>query len=171
MTEVPVIETERLILRANRAEDFEPYAAFYETDRAAHRGGPVDRAEAWRFFTHEIGHWALRGYGFFAMELKESGAYVGQVGPYYPEGWPEPEIGWLLMNGFEGRGLATEGALAARDWAYGTLGWTTAISWIRAGNAASRRLAERIGATVESEQVRGDITMVTYRHPGQEAAR
>lgn len=165
----PVLETERMILRPNRLADFEPYAAFYAGDRAIHRGGPASRLQAWRFFTHEIGDWAMRGYGFFAMEEKATGAYLGQVGPYYPEGWPEPEIGWLLMDGYEGRGFATEGALAARAYAYDTLGWTTAISLIRAENIPSRRLAERLGATLEAEQDRNGITAVIYRHPGPEA--
>lgn len=166
--DIPTLETERLVLRPNRAEDFEAYARFYEGERSVHRGGPLNRLMAWRYFTHEIGHWAIRGYGFFAMEEKATGAYCGQVGPYYPEGWVEPEIGWLLMDGFEGRGLATEGALRTRAWAYGTLGWTTAISLIRVANTASRRLAERLGATLEREIEYSGIAAVVYRHPGPE---
>ena len=167
--DIPVIETERLVLRPNRAEDFEPYAEFYASNRSVHRGGPASRLQAWRFFTSEVGDWAIRGYGFLAMEEKATGAYCGQVGPYYPEGWVEPEIGWLLMDGFEGRGLATEGALAARNYAYETLGWTTAISLIRKANVRSRRLAERLGATMERDHEYNGIDAVIYRHPGPEA--
>jgi len=166
---IPTLETERMILRPNRIEDFEAYATFYEGERSRHRGGPATRLQAWRYFTHEVGDWAIRGYGFLAMEEKATGQYLGQVGPYYPEGWVEPEIGWLLMDGFEGRGFATEGALAARAYAYDTLGWTTAISLIRAANTPSRRLAERLGATLEGERDYNGIKAVIYRHPGPEA--
>ena len=76
---------------------------------------------------------------------------------------------WLLMNGCEGRGFATEGAIATRRWAYDVLGWTTAISQIRSGNAPSRRLAERLGATLERMSDMFGIEVCIYRHPGPEA--
>ncbi len=56
-------------------------------------------------FSAEIGHWTLRGYGFWAVEETASGAYCGQVGLWNPEGWAEAEIGWLMMEGFEGKRL------------------------------------------------------------------
>ena len=149
MTVAPVIETERLILRPNRPEDFDAYAAFYATDRARLRGGVKTRAQAWIQFAAEIGHWSLRGYGFWAVENKAAGAYCGQVGLWNPEGWAEPEIGWLMMEGFEGKGYAHEAALRARAYAYDTLGWTRAASCISEGNDRSIRLAERMGATFD----------------------
>ncbi|MEM8752318.1 MAG: GNAT family N-acetyltransferase, partial [Pseudomonadota bacterium] len=106
MTVAPVICTERLTLRPNRPEDFEAYAAFYASDRALLRGGIKSRADAWIQFAAEIGHWSLRGYGFWAVEETASGAYCGQVGLWNPEGWAAPEVGWLMMEGFEGKGYA-----------------------------------------------------------------
>ena len=170
MTVAPVIETERLILRPNRAEDFDAYAAFYATDRARLRGGVKTRAQAWIQFAAEIGHWSLRGYGFWAVENKAAGAYCGQVGLWNPEGWAEPEIGWLMMEGFEGKGYAHEAALRARAYAYDTLGWTRAASCISEGNDRSIRLAERMGATFDRRFPRdGMPDHLVYIHPAPEA--
>lgn len=170
MTDAPVLETDRLILRQHRQEDFEPYAAFYAHPTAPrHIGGPRSRQDAWRALGYMIGHWTLRGYGMFALEEKATGAYVGRAGPYFPEGWPEPEIGWTLMLGQTGKGYATEAATRARRWAYDTLGWTTAISLIEPANTSSIRLAERLGATFEATYDPGFGDMSVYRHPGPEA--
>ena len=170
MTVAPVIETERLILRPNRPEDFDAYAAFYATDRARLRGGVKTRAQAWIQFAAEIGHWSLRGYGFWAVENKAAGAYCGQVGLWNPEGWAEPEIGWLMMEGFEGKGYAHEAALRARAYAYNTLGWTRAASCISEGNDRSIRLAERMGATFDRRFPRdGMPDHLVYIHPAPEA--
>lgn len=170
MTVAPVIETERLILRPNRPEDFDAYAAFYATDRARLRGGVKTRAQAWIQFAAEIGHWSLRGYGFWAVENKAAGAYCGQVGLWNPEGWAEPEIGWLMMEGFEGKGYAHEAALRARAYAYDTLGWTRAASCISEGNDRSIRLAERMGATFDRRFPRdGMPDHLVYIHPAPEA--
>ncbi|MDP2064142.1 MAG: GNAT family N-acetyltransferase [Phaeovulum sp.] len=162
---IPVLETERLVLRANRFEDFEPYAAFYQTGRAALRGGLRDRWNAWRSFCAESGHWVIRGYGFFAVEEKATGSYVGQVGPYFPDGWPEPEIGWMVIAGFEGKGYAHEAAVAARDFAFAKLGWRTAISVIHPQNERSQSLARRMGARLEgTAEVLGSAAQV-WHHP------
>ena len=148
---IPEIETERLRLRAHRPEDFEPLAAFYATKRSAGVGGPMSRGRTWRGFASVVGHWVLRGYGFWAIEEKASGAYCGNVGLWYPEDWPEPEIGWTMMGDAEGRGIAHEAALASRDYAYETLGWTTAISLIAPDNTRSQTLAQRLGAQHERD--------------------
>jgi RimJ/RimL family protein N-acetyltransferase len=167
---VPRLETERLILRVNRMEDFEPYAAFCASPRAAMRGGIRNRLEAFRALASEIGHWQLRGYGWWGIEEKATGAYAGQVGLYYPEGWPEPELGWLVMDGFEGWGIAHEAALRVLRYAYETLGWTRLASCIRPGNTRSIRLAERLGATFDRDDlIAGEIPCRVYLHPGPAA--
>ena len=164
--DVPILTTERLLLRPNRMEDFEAYAAFYATDRATYRGGIKSKIEAFLMFSAEIGHWYLRGYGFWAIEEKATGTYCGQVGLWNPEGWPAPEVGWLLMNGFEGRGYAYEAAVRARAYAYDTLGWSEIASCIFEGNRNSIRLAERMGAHLERRAKRdGRPDMLVYRHP------
>jgi RimJ/RimL family protein N-acetyltransferase len=169
MTPIPTLETERLILRANRPEDLEPYAAFCASPRADHRGGRRDRVEAFRSLAAEIGQWQLRGYGMWAIEEKATGTYCGQAGLYFPEGWPEPEIGWMLLAEHEGKGIAHEAALRVRAWAFETLGWTRLVSCIRPENARSIRLAERLGARFErTDTIPGGIPTHVYLHPAPE---
>jgi len=146
MIQVPVLETQRLRMRALDLADFEPLAAFYASDRAAFVGGPMTPEQVWRTLALEVGHWSLRGYGRWAVEVRATGALAGVIGPWYPHGWPEPEVGWDMMNGFEGKGYAAEAARAALDHAFDALGWTTAISLVADGNTRSAALAERLGA-------------------------
>ena len=103
--DIPVLETERLRMRAFRIEDVEPEREFMMSERSIGVGGPFPAEQAWRSISGFIGHWVLRGYGFWAVEEKASGTYVGRVGPWYPEGWPEPEIGWSVTAAGEGKGI------------------------------------------------------------------
>lgn len=169
--DIPRIETERLVLRGPEHRDFEPLAAFFaDESRAAGFGGAMPRDEAWRWFASSIGHWALHGYGFWTVEPKETGEPAGICGIWNPEGWPEPEIGWVLFKNAEGKGIAYEAAQAARAHAYAHFGLTTLTSNILPGNARSVALAERLGAWHERtyENIRHGTEML-YRHPGPEA--
>lgn len=166
---IPSLETERLILRAQRAEDFEPFAAFLGSERARHIGGPItDRRQAWRSFAQVAGQWLLRGYSSFVMQSKATGEPIGLVGPWMPETWPEPEIGWTLWSAeAEGKGLAYEGARASLDFAFGTLGWTTAVSYIDRANGSSVALAKRLGAVRDDAAAfppDSDEPPLVYRH-------
>ena len=131
-----------MILRDYRPADFDDFAAFFQSERSRFIGGPVTRELAWRGLAAPVGHRAPRGYGFRAEEDRAAGQFCGHVGLWFPEGWPEPEVGWVMMGRAEGRGIAREAAEAARDYAFGPLGWTTAISAIDPGIARSIRLAE-----------------------------
>ena len=110
---VSAVETERLRLREPREDDFSAMLAFNASPRAAFIGGGADRQQIWRGLLANIGHWALRGCGFWSVDTKD-GAFVGRVGVIFHDGWPEPELAWHLFDGFEGQGFATEAALAAR---------------------------------------------------------
>lgn len=147
---IPTLETERLILRAPREADFEAEAAFYETDASRFVGGPKPPHQTWRNQAMMVGHWAFRGYGFWALEDKDTGGYMGRVGLWYPHGWYEREIGWTLMPAATGKGYATEAALTSRAYAYDVLGWDTAISQIAPENEASKAVARRLGASFET---------------------
>lgn len=167
----PVLETPRLILRAPRLADFDLAAAYQASARARFTGGPVDRNLAWRGFGHMIGHWVLRGYGVFVLQERATGRALGTAGPWFPEGWPEPEIAWTLWDAeAEGKGYATEAALATRTYAYDTLGWTTAISLILDGNDRSAALAARLGCVREGGFTHAQFGATSiWRHPAPDA--
>ena len=111
---IPILTSERLTLRGPGPQDVPAITDFYASDRARYVGGPKEEDQAWRQLASEIGHWSLRGYGRWMIDVTDTGQTVGMAGLWYPEGWPEPEIGWDLFEGFEGQGYATEAARAAR---------------------------------------------------------
>jgi len=163
---IPTLHTERLTLRGPDARDIEPMRAFYASDRSKFVGGPLTAELAWRQLGTEIGHWTLRGYGRWMVDETATGRTVGNVGLWNPEGWPEPEIGWDLFDGAEGKGYATEAALAARAYAYDVLGWTTVISLVKPANQASAKVAARMGAFLDSEFTHERWgQMQIWRHP------
>lgn len=147
---IPTLETERLRLRPFQLSDFDDYAAMCgDPEVARYLSVRFSREQAWRHLAFLVGHWELRGYGMWAMEEKETGAFVGRVGFADPEGWPGCELAWALVRRFWGRGYATEGARAALAYAFNVLNKDRVISLIHPENRASIRLAERLGATLQ----------------------
>jgi ribosomal-protein-alanine N-acetyltransferase len=170
LPEIPVIETDRLRLRAPEGRDYPAYRDFRLSDRAWGVGGPYSESEAFVHFGELLGHWAIRGFGRWIVADRSTDAALGVVGLYHPPDWPEPEIAWMLFGTAEGKGIAAEAALAARDHAYGTLGWTTAVSLIIPGNDRSIALARRMGCTRDPDFPHPDLgRMEVWRHPGPEA--
>ena len=163
--DIPVLTTERLILREPRAADFEAAATFGASDRASFVGGPQSRFQVWRGFTSGIGHWILKGFGMWVAEEKATGGVIGRIGLVEHEGWSEIELGWQVYDGFEGKGYAYEAAMAARNHAHCAMGMPPMISHIHPDNIRSRRLAERMGATVEREAELLGHPCLIYRHP------
>lgn len=151
-----LLETPRLILRPVAPEDFETHAAMMtEPEIAAFLtldGKPQSRANAWRSFATMIGHWTIRGFGFFSMIEKATGAWVGRAGPWQPEGWPGIECGWGVPRPHWGKGYAPEAAVAAIRW---TLAHrpelTRIISTIAPANANSQAVARKIGEAKTAE--------------------
>ncbi|MEM8709010.1 MAG: GNAT family N-acetyltransferase [Actinomycetota bacterium] len=167
--EPSVHTTDRLILRGFRESDFEPMAEFYADEISSFYGGPCNREEAWRKFAAYPGHWALRGYGPWAIERRDTGEFIGICGPWYPEGWFAPEITWALVPGHHGHGFATEAAGTALQIAYDEFGWTTAVSVVALANEASAAVARRLGATVEAriEARYGPAEVFRHLPPGE----
>lgn len=167
----PTLATERLTLRQLGQKDLAPMTAFYASPRSQFVGGPASAEQVWRMLAAEIGHWALRGYGRWGVDITETGETCGMVGLWNPEGWPEPEIGWDLYNGFEGRGYATEAGRAVREYAYATLGWSTAISLVNPANTGSQGVARRLRAVHEGAFTHERFGLVEiWRHPAAEDA-
>ena len=160
----PVLHTQRLTLRPPVMADFAAYAAFWASDRARHMGGPKDASGAWFWFCHDVAQWALLGHGALMIEHRDSGATVGQVGINAGPAFPETELGWFVYAGHEGQGFATEAAGALRDWAFASLPVESLVSYTDAENAASIRVAQRLGAVLDAKAQRLDLQDLVWRH-------
>ena len=146
----PVLETERLVLRVPRREDFEGWAALGRDEEAMrHLGGTKSAFEAWRHFLANVGSWHVLGFGPFSVVRKSDGKWIGRIGPLHPQDWPGDEIGWTLAREAWGKGYATEAATAAIDWAFANLGWKQIIHCIAPENSASQAVAKRVGSTLQ----------------------
>ncbi len=132
-------------------DDFEAYADICaDAEVMRYLGGkPLDRMEAWRNMATMIGHWHLRGFGHWAVIEKASQRFIGRIGFMNPEGWPGFELGWTLARYAQGKGYATEGAGRALAYAFAEMDRDHVISLINPLNAASIRVAERLGEKVE----------------------
>lgn len=154
MIKIPRLTTERLLLRGLEERDFEAYAAMMadpEVTRFLGDGSPLSRFDAWRQMAMFAGHWVLRGFGIWAVEERATGAFVGRIGCFEPDGWPGFEIGYALARHAWGRGYAREAAAASLAYARETLGRERIISIIRPDNTASARVATALGATPAGE--------------------
>jgi len=144
------LETERLALRPWTEDDFDSLAIFY-SDRlnAKYVGGLKNSDEAWRALATHIGHWQLKGFGYWAVDERISGEFVGCVGLWQSAGWPELELGYWLMPEHQGKGFALEAAQRCKDYARKELQSESLVSYIDSSNAPSIKLAEKMGATFE----------------------
>ena len=153
------------MLRGFTQADFEPFCAFYADETTARFvGGVEDRRTVWRRMASYVGHWSLRGYGMWAVVEKQTDAFVGYTGNWFPEGWPEPEIAYGLLKAAQGQGYAVEAAGRALRHAYEQLGWTTAISAVDVDNEASKNVARRLGAVSEGTRPVSAFTAEIFRH-------
>src|SRR5688572_28693042 len=158
MTIGPTLTTERLILRPPTHEDFDGFAEMSaEEDTMRFIGGVAPRDAAWRGMAMLAGSWPLLGYSMFSVLRRDTGEWIGRLGPWRPGGlegaWPGNEVGWGLKKSAAGQGFALEGATAAMDWAFDHLGWDHIIHCIDKANAPSIALALRLGSQREREDV------------------
>ncbi len=148
MTVGPVLETPRLILRPPVAGDLDGYVALMsDQEHVRFIGGAQPAGTVWRQMMTVAGAWSLQGFAFFSVIEKESGRWVGRLGPWEPHGWPGHEVGWSLLKSEAGKGYASEGSAASVDWAFRELGWDRVIHCIAPENAPSQKVAERLGST------------------------
>lgn len=160
----PTIHTARLTLRMPKLSDFEHWAAFFASERSRFERGPMGRVEAYRAWAADVALWPLRGYGAFGLDDRTTGAYVGEVGIYQPEGFPEAELGWFVIPEAEGKGYAAEAARAVMDWVRATLGWDRLVSIIDPANTRSIALALRLGGVIDPTLPGIDPGDVVVRH-------
>ncbi len=160
----PTLQTQRLVLRPMAEADFPAYAAFLASPRATGLGGPLSKRQAWGLFCHDIACWSLYGHGGLMIDRRADGLCIGQVGISHGPLFPEKELGWLLYEGHEGQGYASEAARSLRDWAAQTLEVAELVSYIAPDNASSAALAERLGAVRDLVADRPDPDDLVYRH-------
>ena len=169
---VPAIETDRLVMRGHRLEDFEASAEMW-SDPGVTRfigGRPLVEEDAWSKFLRYAGHWALMGFGYWAVEEKASGRFVGEIGfadfrrTIEPSLKGIPEIGWALAPWAQGQGFATEAVRAAVAWGERHFGAVRTACLIDPDNLPSIRVAEKCGyAQFTRTTYKGAPTILFYR--------
>jgi RimJ/RimL family protein N-acetyltransferase len=170
---VPVLETERLKLRGHRMDDFPACAAMWADPRVTRffGGNSLSEEECWTKFLRYFGHWSLLGFGYWAVEEKATGNFVGEIGfaDYKREIQSSvdlvPEIGWVLASESHGKGYATEAVRAALAWGERHFGSPRTTCIIHPGNLRSIRVAEKCGYREwERTTYKGQPSIVFIRH-------
>jgi len=171
--EAPRIETERLILRAFRAEDLEPLAAIWADEEVVRYigGQKLSREDTWRRSLAACAQWPYVGFGYWIVEAKGDDSVVGQVGfadfkrDIQPKIEGEPELGYVFAPGVHGMGIAREACAGALDWADVNLNAASYPAIISPANEASVRLAERLGFRRELDATYRGETIALFRRP------
>ncbi len=151
------IETKRLLLRPMVPADVEPHIQMMQNEEVAANltdtGKVRDRGTEWRAAASMLGHWQIREFGFFSVFEKQSGAWVGRVGPWQPEGWPALEVGWGISHDHWGKGYAPEAALASIHWVFQEFPkLDKVISVIEPNNHNSQAVAKKVGEHKSTEK-------------------
>jgi len=170
---IPLLETQRLLLRGYRLEDFPAHAAIWSHPRTTRDFGTYvfDEETCWLRFMRNWGQWAMFGYGLWALEQRSSGRYVGAVGllqakrdisvPYRDA----PEAAWLIAPDLHGQGLASEALTAALDWVDANISAPQTWCMINPENLISQKVAARFGySPAQSGEYKGK-PMLTFLRP------
>lgn len=151
MTEIPNVTTERLTLRAWKPSDLEPYTVMNsDAETMRYMDGTFGAEHTERLVKHLMEMWPHRGFGMWALELRDSGEFVGRAGLYEDTGWPGVEVAWSVRRDLWNRGLATEAGAAAIRWGWKNLPVDHLITLPGTDNIASRRVAEKLGFRLET---------------------
>lgn len=164
MSDIPTLRTPRLLLRPPEMRDFEAYFGLMRSERSRFMGGPFDETRAWGLFCHDIACWDLFGHGALMVDIEEASICVGQVGINHGPLFPEKELGWLIYDGFEGQGYATEAAAALLNWAFKQAEIGTLVSYFDPLNHRSIAVARRLGGRLDPEAPRHDPEDIVYRY-------
>ncbi len=164
MTNIPTLQTERLILRAQTMDDWPDYLAMMQSERSHFMGGPLSHDYTWGVFCHDVASWDLLGHGALMMEDKISGQTLGQVGLNAGPLFPEHELGWFLYPDAEGKGFAFEAAQCLRDWVFDNLKLDSFVSYMDPNNERSIKLAQKLGGQLDKTAIRTDPVDLVYRY-------
>jgi RimJ/RimL family protein N-acetyltransferase len=172
--EVPILETERLKLRGHRIDDFADCVAMWEDPKVTRhiRDNPFTEEETWTRLLRFVGHWAMLGFGYWAVQEKQAGRFLGEVGfaDYKRDLRPSlkgiPEIGWVFASHAHGKGYATEAVQAVTAWGDAHFGTARTACIIAPDNVASIRVASKCGyRELQSTTYHGQPTLMFVRDP------
>ena len=150
LTEPVTLRTPRLLLRPWRDSDLAPFAALNtDAEVMRHFPEPLSRAQSDALAQRSRALIEARGWGFWAVERRDNGAFAGFLGLHTPSTdlpfAPCVEIGWRLARAHWGQGLATEGARAALDFGFEQLGLPEIVAFTALGNTRSEAVMQRLG--------------------------
>lgn len=168
LTNAPTLVTNNLTIRGPQKSDLAALTEWItNSERMEIMGGNGTTSNAWGTMISGIGHWHWHGYGFFILEDNATRQPIGRVGILNHIDWPAPELAWHMFDGFEGKSLCFEAAVAVRAWA-GSIGLPTLISMISPDNTRSLALAARLGASEKSRMTFKDQETIIMRHLGHD---
>jgi RimJ/RimL family protein N-acetyltransferase len=170
---IPVLETDRLLLRAPSADDLAASTEMWSNPEVVrHIGGkPFSREDVWGRILRGLGLWSMLGYGYWAVYDKASGRFVGDVGfadfhrAFEPSIEGVPEMGWVLDPWCHGRGYASEAVNAALRWGSASLDASEFACIIDPANAPSRNVAAKAGFAQVAETIYKDAPILVFRRP------
>jgi RimJ/RimL family protein N-acetyltransferase len=156
------IETERLIMRPVRVEDVDDLVAMHADPVTRRVFGEWTRDQVEDWAERSVREWEERGHGKLSIRDREGGAFLGRSGlRFWPE-FGEVEVGWVLMPGARGRGVATEAGRACAEWGFRDFDLPYVTAMIAPDNDASTAVARRLGMTPLREDVLHDVPIVVY---------
>lgn len=159
------LHTKKLTIRELKTEDFRFYKEFFTDDYSTFFGGPKETHEAWTAFASNMGHWAINGFGNFAVIEKNGNKFIGSIGIWKSPTWSEHELGYWLLKRYQGQGFALEAAKRVLQYAR-NIKIPSIVSYIDKNNLKSINLAKKLGGIKQSKEVEllpGDYRLV-YRY-------
>jgi RimJ/RimL family protein N-acetyltransferase len=171
---IPTITTDRLRLRGHTEEDLAHCAAMWADPQVVRFIGnrPRSREETWTRLLKYVGHWSLKGFGFWLVEEKVTGSFVGEVGfadhkrDFAPSLHGIPEIGWALTPAKHHLGYASEAVKAAIAWSDEHFSTRETVCIIHPDNTPSIRIAESNGYVISSTIHHKENPSIIFRRVG-----
>jgi RimJ/RimL family protein N-acetyltransferase len=152
----PLLETDRLILRSHRLDDYPDCIAMWRDPQVVKYtiGSESTPQRTWQRLLAYCGHWSVLGFGYWAVECKSTGRYIGELGfaDFRRDTCPSiegiPEIGWALCVEAQGRGYATEALRRVVEWGDANLGVSRTVCIVHRENLRSIHLARKLGYSI-----------------------